>query len=165
MKFRVPKNLVEYLCNGKREDLKTMTYRDEMNRKEMLTAGATSLKGKKKRRITKKNSERKTVLTKWRKVNQIDRQTGESICENSQPAVEVLNSTRLEARHLCGYLENQIGRVQLQGEETQLLLRLDATTKGGEKKQLLALVDTGAQVNLFAQGCFTLVTRQKPKTP
>jgi hypothetical protein len=69
MKFRVPKNLVEYLCTGKREDLKTMTYRDEMNRKEMLTAGATSLKGKKKRRITKKNSEQKTVLKKWRKVN------------------------------------------------------------------------------------------------
>ncbi len=50
--------------------------------------------------------------------------------------------------------ENQIGRVQLQGEETQLLLRLDATTKGGEKKQLLALVDTGAQVNMFRSGLF-----------
>ncbi len=48
MKFGVPKILVEYLCTGKREDLKTVTYRDEMNEKEKLTAGATFLKGKKK---------------------------------------------------------------------------------------------------------------------
>ncbi len=87
-------------------------------------------------------------MTKWRRVN-TDWKPKESICEKSQHAVEVLYSTRLEARHLCGYLENQIVRVQLHGEETQLLLRLDATTKGGEKKQLLALVDTGAQGNLF----------------
>jgi hypothetical protein len=66
---------------------------------------------------------------------------------------------------LCGYLENQIGRVQLQGEETQLLLRLDATTKGGEKKQLLALVDTGAQVNLFRSGLFHACDTTKAQNP
>ncbi len=120
----------------------------------MLTAGATSLNGKKKMRITKKNSKQKTVLTKWRKVNQTDCQPVEIFCENFQPAVEVLNSTRLEASHLCGYLKNQIGGIQLQGEETQLLLRIEATPKGGEKKQLLALVNTGAQVNLFRSGLF-----------
>ncbi len=111
-----------------------MTYTDEMNRKEKLTVGTTSLNGKKKGIITKQKSKHKIILTKWHKVNQTDCQLEESICENSQPEIEVLNSTRLKARHLCGYLENQIGRVQLQGEETQLLLRLDATTKGGEKK-------------------------------
>ncbi len=93
-------------------------------------------------------------MTKWRKVNQTDSQPKEIICEISQPTVEVLNSTRHEARHLCGYLENQISRVQLQNEKTQLILRLNATTKGGEKKQLLALVDTGAQENLFPSGLF-----------
>ncbi len=33
-------------------------------------------------------------------------------------------------------------------------MRLDATTKGGEKKKLLALVDSGAKVNLFRSGLF-----------
>ncbi len=97
-------------------------------RKRDVDCGCNLSERKDKRRITKKNTERKTVLTKLRKANQTDCQPTESICENFQPAIEVLNSTRLEAIHLCGYLENQIGRVQLQSEETQLLLRLDATT-------------------------------------
>jgi hypothetical protein len=50
MNFQVPKNLVQYLCTGKREDLKTVTYRDE-TKKEMLNAGATSQTGMKKEEL------------------------------------------------------------------------------------------------------------------
>ena len=49
---------------------------------------------------------------------------------------------------------SEIGRVQVEGDETQLLLRVDATTPDGKTRQLLALVDTGAQVNLFRIGLF-----------
>ncbi len=54
MKFRVPKNLVEYIFTGKLEDLKTVTYRGETNKKEMLNAGANSLTGKKKRELQRR---------------------------------------------------------------------------------------------------------------
>ncbi len=53
---------------------------------------------------------------------------------------------------MCGYLENQIGRIHFQGIEKQL--RLDATNISGETKQFLSLMDTRAQVQLFCSRLF-----------
>ena len=70
------------------------------------------------------------------------------------PVMSLNPQTKIQTRLLRGYQEGEIGRVQVEGDETQLLLRVDATTPDGKTRQLLALVDTGAQVNLFRIGLF-----------
>ena len=62
---------------------------------------------------------------------------------------------RLYARHLKIYSEKEIEETKFRGDNAQLLLRVNAKLPDGEKKTLLALVDTGAQVNLFRSGIFT----------
>ncbi len=47
-----------------------------------------------------------------------------------------------------------MGRVQTEGDESQLLLRVEATIPSGVKRQFLALTDTCVQVNLFRTGLF-----------
>ena len=138
MKYRVPKELIEYLCTLKEPESEKPSHREVATGRWTLKRDSESQtiekdKGNSQQEAEQKESRNGTWVTTRENKSKVQ---------------------RLQMRHLCQYQDEDIGKAKMQGNSAQLLLRVNARTLDGERKQLLALVDTGAQVNLYRYGLF-----------
>jgi hypothetical protein len=149
MKYRVPKALVEYLCTQKEPESENPTHDEIATRRWILKRDSESLTQNKEKIHSpcdekQKNCRKETWRTK----------------QKSSRSVQ-----QLYMRHLFKYLDQEVGKAKVRGNDTQLLLRVNVKTPEGETKQLLALVDTGAQVNLYRTGLFDECQTKPAKKP
>jgi site-specific DNA-cytosine methylase len=149
MKYRVPKALIEYLCTQKEPERENPTHDEIATRRWILKRDSESLT-QNKEMIDSQSDERQKNCRKetWRTK------------QKSSKSVQ-----QLYMRHLCKYLDQEVGKAKVRGNDTQLLLRVNVKTPEGETKQLLALVDTGAQVNLYRTGLFDECQTKPAKKP
>ena len=167
-KYRVPGKLLVYLC-GEKVVKKPVSHTKKIVKSNL---GVLSPQGSSTRSdIDQQEScHSNSALSKWRKRQKWTLLSGgwsgspDDQVSQQQSTVDV-PKLKLMPRILQQFCISDVEKAQTFGKELQLLLRVQVTSSDGGKKNLLALVDTGAQVNLFRMGLFDADFLVRAKNP